>query len=505
MRRAAAVLLSSVLTALAAPQLGASPLALIALAPLMWAVTTAPSWRAALLDGAMASAFTTALVFAWIPGSIHAFFAIPWLVSWAMFPFYAAVAQPQLLIWALLRWRWRARLDASTMIASAALYAGLDWGLPKLFRDTLGVAFYADRWVIQVADLGGLYLLTFAAVLVSEVAHAVGFRRRRVLAAAIGATALWSAILLYGAVRSHQIERAVATAEKFSVGVVQANIGNVEKEIALRGDLEGIINTLRVYGELSDTLTTKLAAGAKPPDLVVWPETAYPLAYGAHRSSMDDDVDRELETYVRERKIPLLFGGYQRRGEVEFNSALLLDPVSGLSVYHKFHLIPFGEYIPLLGRARFGTGGTPRVIELRLRERTIRLGPVICYESLIPDHAAAAVVAGAQVLINLTNDSWFLSTSEKRLHLAMASVRSVETRRAQVRATNTGLSALILPTGQIRGRGPIDEPAALRYEVPILDQDPTMAVRYGSWTGPGSLALCALALTLGWRRRRSSR
>jgi apolipoprotein N-acyltransferase len=519
---ALAVLATAVCTALAAPPFSLSPFALVALAPLAWLVTSVTSWPRALAAGAAASALTTVLVFHWIPGSVHAFFNLPMPVCWLGFPIYGLIAQPQLLVWAVARWQWRRWEEArggTALVASAALYAGLDWLFPKLFRDTLGLVFFADRWVIQAADLGGLYLLTFAAVLASEVACAVALQRRRALRPAIGAAALWLAILIYGAVRTHQIEDAVAAAPSFTAGVVQANIGNVEKEIAAHGDVDGIINTLKQYGDLSDKLVAPqqdAATKVAPPDLLVWPETAYPLAYGAHRSTLDDEVDGELASYVDQRRVPLLFGGYQRRGEVEFNSAILLSPGSRepsaapLAVYHKFHLIPFGEYIPLIGRAKFGTGGTSRVLELQLPAsasapaRTIKLGPVICYESLIPSHAIAAARAGAQALINLTNDSWFLSVAEKELHLAMAAVRSVETRRAQLRATNTGISALISPTGEIRERGPIDQPAALRYRVPLLDEAPTLVMRLGTWTGPAGLVLCMMLLAFEARRRRAA-
>jgi apolipoprotein N-acyltransferase len=498
-----AVAATSALTALAAPPVGLAPCAVLALAPLAWLLSTVTRWHRALLAGLATSALTTLLVFSWVPGALHAFFKLPLAACWALFPLYAAVAQPQLAVWALLRWRQRHRADTAALLGSAGLYAGLDWLLPKLFRDTLGVAFVAEPWVIQVVDLGGLYLLTFAAVFVAEVVAQVALHRRRALPAAITAAVLWAAILGYGALRSAQIGDAQRAAPTLSVGVVQANIGNIEKEIAARGDLDGIINTLKVYGELSDQLVSGPPPSRAALDLLVWPETAYPLAYGAHRSALDDDVDHELETYVRERKVPLLFGGYQRRGDTEFNSALLLRPDGAISAYHKFHLIPFGEYIPLLGRARFGVGGTPRVLSLATAARAVSLAPVICYESLIPSHAAAAARAGAQVLMNLTNDSWFLSDAEKELHLAMAAVRSVETRRAQLRATNTGITALILPTGEVRGRGPVDAPAALRFDVPIVETPPTLAVRFGTWSGPAGLLLWALALVLGGRRRRA--
>jgi apolipoprotein N-acyltransferase len=420
--------------------------------------------------------------------------------SWLVFPIYGLVAQPQLLIWALVRWRWRNERGVVAMLASAAAYTGLDWLVPKLFRDTLGVAFFSDGWAIQVIDLGGVYLLTFVAMFTTEVVYsaAAAWRgapdagaRRSVRGGALLAAGVWAAIFAYGGIRRAQISAAIAAAPTLAVGVVQADIGNIEKEMALSGDLNGIVGTLRRYGELSD----RLATSAHPPELLVWPETAYPLAYGAHRSATDDQIDEELATYVHERKLPLLFGGYDRRGDVEFNSALLLTPSGALSTYHKRILIPFGEYIPLVGRARFGTGGTPRVLDVpRAAAPPVRVAPIICYESLFTDHAAAGVLDGARVLVNLTNDSWFVSSAEKRLHLVMAALRSIETRRAQVRSTNTGISALILPTGAIVDRGPEDEPAALSYTVPILDLAATPVVRWGNWPGPAGLALLVVMM-----------
>jgi apolipoprotein N-acyltransferase len=309
---------------------------------------------------------------------------------------------------------------------------------------------------------------------------------------------LWLAILTYGAIRAPQIRAATEAAPVLTAGVIQANIGNVEKEMAEHGDMAGIVRTLARYGELSD----QLATSAAPPELIVWPETAYPLAYGAHRSPTDDSIDAELATYARERKLPLLFGGYDRQGEVEFNSALLLAPSGQLATYHKRILIPFGEYVPLLGRARFGTGGTPRVLDVPRPAGAVRVAPIICYEALFTDHAAAGVADGARALVNLTNDSWFVASAEKQLHLAMAALRSIETRRAQLRATNTGTSALILPTGELVEPTADDTAVAVRYRVPLLDLGPTPVMRLGNWPGPLGL-LTAAALLVARRRPRA--
>ena len=492
-RVALAIAGAALLFAAAVPPFGIAPLAVVALAPLIWAVVGARSGRAALVRGALASLAVTVLVFYWLPGSVHAFFGLPSLWSWLVFPIYGVVAQPQLVIWAVVRWRWRNERGVVLMLASAAAYTGIDWLAPKLFHDTLGVAFFSDGCVIQAIDLGGVYLLTFVTMFTTEVIYAAASRVRgpELRRGALIAVIAWSAIFAYGGVRRAQIREAVATAPTLSVGVIQANIGNVEKEMALHGDLQGIVGTLRRYGELSD----RLATSAHPPDLLLWPETAYPLAYGAHRSALDDDMDGELATYVHARKIPLLFGGYDRVGDVEFNSALLLTPDGARAVYHKRVLIPFGEYVPLIGRARFGSGGTARVLDLpRAGGPAVRVAPIICYESLFTDHAASGVAEGARVLVNLTNDSWFVSSSEKRLHLVMAALRSIETRRAQIRATNTGISVLILPTGALVGEGPEDEAVALSYAVPILALDDTPVMRWGNWPGPACLALLLILM-----------
>lgn len=511
MRVAAALVLAAVLFALAAPPIGVAPLAAVALAPVIWAVATARSLGRAAAIGALASLAITVLVFHWLPGSVHAFFGLPSVWSWLVFPFYAVVGQPQLIAWAVVRWKTRAMTGPAAMLLSAAAYTGFDWLLPKLFHDTLGVALFGDGWLIQVVDVGGVYLLTFALMFTTELAHAaIATQRSRtpwrpVVRAAIAAAAGWAAIASYGAVRRAQVAAAIERAPTLDVGVVQANIGNVEKEMALHGDLEGIVGTLRRYGELSD----QLAKAPTPPELLVWPETAYPLAYGAHRSAEDDSIDEELAHYLAQRKLPLLFGGFQRVTEgaasTEYNSALLLAPSGALTAYHKRILIPFGEYIPLIGRAKFGTGGTPAVLDIPRASGAARIAPIICYESLFTSHAATGVADGARALINLTNDSWFVSEAEQRLHLTMAALRSIETRRAQVRATNTGISALVLPTGAIVDPGPIDQPAALRYQLPLIDASElgaTPVMRLGNWPGPACLALLVAWFVAARLRRR---
>lgn len=511
---AAAVLATGVLFLLASPATGVSLAVWLALVPGGLALCHARRRRDALLLGlGLGAAATTALSW-WLVGAAEEYHGVGPALGWPVFALYALVGQAQLPLWALVRWWLRDRHDPVAVTALALAYAGLDWLVPKLFQDTLAVACFADLRVIQVVDLGGPFLLTFVIALVSQAIVAGIVRRRGAWPALAVAAAALVLVVGYGELRRGAIADVARVAPRLRAAIAQANIGNVEKLASERGNRATVMDVLRRYGELSDREVT----GPRRPDLLVWPETAYPLAWGARRSADDEEVEQELKTYARERNVAMVFGGYHRAGGTEFNSAIALATDGSWSVYHKYVLVPFAETYPfpasLLRAPLFGSGGTPRTLDLALpgpapgappRAPLVRIAPIICYEALVPSHVIAGVRGGARAIVNLTNDAWFLSTAEKRMHLAASVLRSVETRRAQLRATNTGITAMILPHGELVSPGPIDAEAVLAYELPLVDAA-SPAVTLGAWAGPGC-ALAALAMlgALAWRRRRAAR
>lgn len=503
---AAAVVATGGLLAVASPAVGLSLAIWLVLVPGSLALCWASSWRSAFALGALLGGAATAAMSWWLVGAIEEYHGIPSVVGWPVFVVYALVGQLQLPLWAVIRWWLRDRHDPVAVIALAAAYAGLDWLVPKLFRDTLAIACYADPRLIQIVDLGGPFLLTFVIALVAQaIVAAIVWRRAAWPTVAVAATAL-AAVVTYGQLRRTAIHDAVAAAPQIRAVVAQANVGNLAKLRSKDGDYATVLDILRRYGELSDREVT----GPRKPDLVVWPETAYPLAWGAHRSTLDDEVEQEIITYARERDVAMVFGGFHRVGDTEFNSAIALAPDGTSSVYHKVVLVPFAETYPfpmsLVRDPLFGSGGTPRTFTLALpgtpARRALTIAPIICYEALLPSHVIAGVREGAQLIINLTNDAWFVSTGEKRMHLASSALRSVETRRAQIRATNTGITALILPDGAIVTPGPIDDQASLPYDIPLLDAT-SPALALGPWAGPAlAFAALVLLLALAWRHRR---
>ena len=513
-------ILSAVLITLASPALGLSFLGWICLLPFLVAIERQRSWRGALCQGLWLAVFMTAGVYHWLPAALTAFHDVPVWTAWLIFPAYGLIAQPQLVAYALLRWAWRGRHGMATAAASALLYTGIDWLVPKLFVDSIGQMLYADLLLVQVVDIGGAHLLTLLLVLVNEAVHVLlaryrgGVPLRPVRACVAVVAALVVATLGYGLWRTSQVRAAQARpVDTLRVAVIQANVGSLDKLASEKGDTEAVLDVLTRYGRLSD----QEATSDRPPDLLIWPETAYPLAYGAERSAIDSEMDAEVRTFTGMRQIPLLFGGYHVAGGREHNSALVVAPDGTLGVYHKHILMPFGEYMPLVNDwdwvherlpnlARFGSGGTPLVLDVPLPgERAVKIAPIICYEALFADHVIASANAGSQVIVNLTNDSWFGSEAQKRLHLALAALRSVETRRPQIRATNTGITALVLADGEVVDPGPVDREATLRYAVPIVDLPPTLAMQLGSWAGEVCLvagALLGLSLAVLRRRRR---
>jgi apolipoprotein N-acyltransferase len=192
-----------------------------------------------------------------------------------------------------------------------------------------------------------------------------------------------------------------------------------------------------------------------------------------------------------------------------FNSALLLQPDGSFAgKYYKSHLVPFGEYIPLkkylpflaplveaVGDFSFGT------IEQPLIRQEARAGVLICFESVFPELSRKWVAAGANVLVNLTNDAWYGKSSAPWHSLAMSVLRAVETRRSLIRSANTGISAFVTPLGTITHQSELFVPWAAATEV-VLCEELTIWARYGYLFAPVCLLLGLFGGLLAGVRRR---
>ncbi|NOJ96122.1 apolipoprotein N-acyltransferase [Corallococcus coralloides] len=495
-------------------------LGVVAMAPWLAALDGVRSARAAVGLGVLLSVTFTAAVFGWFPGAIAAYSRAPLWLCWGVFLLIAPVLELQFITAAWVRWYARRRVADVPRLAwvppvlTAFVYVGTEWFTPKLFAETLGHALYASETLRQGADVAGAPGLTLGLLLINECVVSVvkglvsrrGLRLRPVVLAVVLAVVGWG----YGWVRLGQVRSAVHSAPSLVVGAVQANITNIEKLAAEQGTYEVVRNILDTHYAMSEAL---LRSG--PLDLLVWPETVYPTTFGTPKSEDGGALDDEIRSWVAERGVPLVFGTYDLDGEREFNAAMFLGPSAtgelAQAAYRKTMLFPLTEWVPdavdtpalramLPWTGRWKRGPGPRLVDFRINgDRVLKVAPLICYEAVFPNYVAAEVRQGADLILTLSNDSWFSGTPAPRLHLMHAAFRSIETRTAQVRVTNSGISAFIDPAGTWTSELEDNQRAGTVMRVPAADRLSSLAGAWGDWLGPVSLVL---AVVLGvWIRR----
>lgn len=494
----------------------------VGLVPWLRMLDRLSTMRGALAAGtAMAVAFELA-VFGWFAPAMADYTGAPTVVLLAIVTLLSPFLQPELVTVALARVYVRraglgrtavALVSASTFVATEAL-------VPKLFGDTLGYPLHGSAWLRQGADVAGVPGLTFVMVLVNEaVAMALralaaegrdALRSRAVLAPAAVAVALVVALAGYGAWRCGQLAAPAAVAP-VTVGLVQADLDHYDRMAAEIGRFETVRAILDTHVELSAP-----ALARDDLDLLIWPETVYPTTFGKPKSDAGADFDREIVAFVERAGVPLVFGSYDTDGTVEYNAALFLAPDAGeplpFGIYRKARPFPLTERVPAfldfpllrrampwLGTWSAGTGGSVVPVALP-RGRAIQVAPLICYDVLDPALARSAVRAGADVIVTLSNDSWFQVGRAPELHLLGAAFRSIETRRPQIRATNTGISAFIDAIGTLVARADTDERTTLIASVTPERLVTTLVVRYGEWLNPLAMLMTIVLLVMARRR-----
>lgn len=366
---------------------------------------------------------------------------------------------------------------------------------------------WKSLYVIQIVDLVGVYGLMFLIVwfnaFLAELILRLRGQRVSMFVPKIVATAvLVAATLGYGYVKYDEEIYAEATeGEVKVVGVIQPNIAQEDKW--KESKLVGNLNKMRMA-------TRKLRDAAV--DLVIWPEASFPFTLDIDQRSIDPmafGFDREeFSEYPN-----VLFGAITEKPDGRYyNSAFLFDAGGARKgLYHKAHLVPFGEYVPYekifffarklaepIGKFEAGESFEP------IRSGDLRIGPLICYEDVFPEIARKLTAAGANLLVNLTNDAWYGVSSAPYQHTAISVFRAVENRRYLVRGTNTGVSAIIAPTGKVEMESGIFEDALMVTKV-RLDDKTTLYTRLGDWFAWACLAYTAfglfMALIMKWRKK----
>ena len=386
----------------------------------------------------------------------------------------------------------RERQKAARLIALGVLLVVMEWvrgwfltGFPWL---TIGYT-QIDSWLAGYAPLGGVLLLS---LLVTLTASALaGLIRIRSLSATMPALAIlvvWS-----GGYLLQERTWTSPDGEARTVSLLQGNIPQDQKWLP-----EMLLPTLDFYiGSSMENLDS---------DLVLWPESAIPALA---RSVRADVIEPLRKTFGEQQKV--LVTGVLMNPEpgVYFNTLISLD--GGEHLYHKRHLVPFGEFFPLAwlwkdslsGLATMGddftAGSAPKPL---LKIGGLTAGASICYEIIFGEEIRDALPE-AQVLINMSNDGWFGTTWGPLQHFQMVRMRALETGRYLLRSTNTGITAVIDVQGQVTARLPQFERDVLTASfTPYRGLTPY--ARFGLLPWGGTSALLLLIVFLQTRTRRLS-
>jgi apolipoprotein N-acyltransferase len=477
---------------------GIWPLALVFLAPLWRALEEAgPNcWRRAALLGFTAGWVGYAGAFHWMWRVIDVFLHGNFVVGVPLWLADSAWFASRFALYGLLYRLVRDRGWPLLMAAGPPLLL-IEWLHPLLFPVHLGHALLGQITLIQICDLGGPLLLTALLVLVNLAVFDTWCRWRAECSRPMWSWTLAGLALvstwIYGAIRIAHLDREIAAAPALRVGLVQGNLGVLEKGNEAAHDHRRYLEQTR-----------ELLAGGEV-DLVVWPETVYTRGLLRPLPLSGQLVRGELT-------VPLLFGAASVSGEtgqrLSYNSALLVGSDGVIrDAYDKNLLIPFTEYVPLAGRVGsiLERVASPSHFAAATDVPPLRLGPwristPICYEVVRPAFVRRMVrEADPHLIVTLANDSWFGESQEPWIHLALAKFRAVEHRRYLVRATNSGVSAVVDPAGRELVRSGVLARENLRATVHPLGGH-TPYARRGDWPGwiaAGVLVVACLARRAG--------
>jgi apolipoprotein N-acyltransferase len=439
------------------------------------------------------------------------------------------------------------RLKIPLMLAAPILWVGLEYvrafiltGFPWYY---LGHSQFRFLTLIQIADttsaLGVSFLIAVVSAWIVDLlslplwetkADVTRLARRQSLR-------LWIVTLLVGGSLAYGTYR-LSTAG-FRTG---PRLALLQTNFPQRYKMGG--QPLEILERIEQLIGRAIASEPRP-DLIVWPETAYPYGFinvdpATSRTELARQVNlissevtaadwldkkEKIEEYLHaladQSGVPMLVGAncYDHRPDhlSKYNSALLFEPaVRAISAYNKIHLVPFGEYIPFLETLPWLTVFTPYrngyipTLTFGREPVLLSLGPyrmaiAICFEDTVP-HVIRRFFhenpgdRQPDMLVNMSNDGWFQGSSELDMHLAVSVFRTIEHRVPLVRAVNTGISALIDGNGEIRDTLPRLTEQLLSVTVPLDDRTSNYTT-WGDWLGCTCLAITIGLVPLSLIRR----
>jgi apolipoprotein N-acyltransferase len=433
----------------------------------------------------------------WIAGTLKDFGEMPSWLAYLLQAFFSLIVVPKLWIFLLFFHfiyhhhriaMFFARLGrASTIFLLALIFCLIEFYTPTQFPGHLGHNWLTIAPYLGLAPYAGaLYYSFLSFILIFTALHFLKSKKVSFFPLTFVILSLITGIIFP--------LKNTPGAQSLQIKVIQPNVGNFLKLDSEKGNTNSISQIFDSIRNLS------LQNSGIKTDLVILPETAYPFSlYSPKLNAINTNSPSLFSELSMNVKAAILTGGYDLKYEnsnysdyeTEFNSSFLFDSKGKFKqVYHKSILIPFGETLPvgplkpLIAKfikniSYFAVGET----KTKFKINNYQFITPICYEVLFPDYLRLIMNSSedpVHFIVNLTNDSWYGITSELEQHLFLAHWRALEFQIPIVRATNTGITSVLLPDGSESPRLKIHQPDVLDYKLNLSNAHKTLYLRFGS-------------------------
>lgn len=469
--------LSGLLLFLSFPRYGSGWLAWIAFIPLFFALKKAATVFCGFLLGFITGIVSYVGIIYWIAYVIVNYGYLPLYTGIILMLLLACYLSVYIALFAgcIVYFREKIPLYLTAPVLWICFECGKSFIITGFPWENLGYSQYLNTYLLQFADVAGVPGLSFLIVLFNVAAFEIINKRSKreyILAGVV--LFMMAGVYIYGICRLDQVNKAMKNSQGMEVSLIQ---GNIDQSVKWSQNYQQ--RTLNIYEQLS--LNNLPGNGG----MIVWPETAAPFVF-----QKEGDLRNRIVNLSLQSKSWLLFGSVsylpQKISDGYFNSAYLLSPSGEVKGrYDKVHLVPYGEYVPFRDLMPFVEGFTAGIGDmgtgkgfypLTMNDR--KIGVLICYEGILPFASRMYKTNSAQLLVNITNDAWFGSTSAPFQHFSMAVFRAVETRLYLVRAANTGISGIVDPCGKIISKTNIFKEDAIKGYIKFVNV-PTFYAEHG--------------------------